>query len=133
MSRPAEASFGALPLAQAVMTVAPDGARVHVLPDLRGGTMAVCELAPGQVSAAVTHRSVEELWFVISGHGEMWRKDAVGEAVVTLEPGLCLSITLGTAFQFRCLGDEALRAVAVTLPPWPGPNETVAVAGHWTT
>jgi len=133
MSRPAEASFGTLPLAQAVMTVAPDGARVHVLLGLRGGTMAVFELAPGQVSAAVTHRSVEELWFVISGHGEMWRKDAVGEAVVTLEPGLCLSITLSTAFQFRCLGDEALRAVAVTLPPWPGPNEAVAVAGHWTT
>ncbi|HYN62362.1 MAG TPA: hypothetical protein VET87_22905, partial [Rubrivivax sp.] len=69
MSRPAEASFGTLPLVQAVMTVAPDGARVHVLLGLRGGTMAVFELAPGQVSAAVTHRSVEELWFVISGHG----------------------------------------------------------------
>jgi mannose-6-phosphate isomerase-like protein (cupin superfamily) len=131
MSGAAEAGFDTLALAQAARVVAPDGALVQVLLGLHGGSMAVFELAPGQVSAAVTHRSVEELWFVLSGHGEMWRKDATAEAVVAMEPGLCLSIPLGTAFQFRCLGDGALRAVAVTLPPWAGPDEAVAVAGYW--
>lgn len=124
-------AFDTLPLSQAPQVSAPDGAQVKVLLSLRGGSMATFTLQPGQTSAAVAHRSVEELWFVLSGHGQMWRRDATHASVVALEPGVCLSIPLGTAFQFRCTGDAALSAVAVTLPPWPGADEAVAVAGHW--
>jgi mannose-6-phosphate isomerase-like protein (cupin superfamily) len=104
---------------------------VHVLLALQRGSMAIFELAPGQVSTPMRHRSVEELWYVLAGEGEMWRHDAVGEAVVSLQPGLCLSLPLGTDFQFRCLGGEALCAVAVTLPPWPGDAEALPVTGRW--
>jgi mannose-6-phosphate isomerase-like protein (cupin superfamily) len=83
------------------------------------------------VSAAVTHRTVEELWYVVSGQGAMWRRDAQQESVTPLAPGLCLSLPLGTAFQFRCEGDVPLVAVAVTMPPWPGEGEAVLVAGPW--
>jgi mannose-6-phosphate isomerase-like protein (cupin superfamily) len=83
------------------------------------------------VSAAVTHRTVEELWFVTAGRGRMWRRDALREQVVALEPGLCLSVPLGTAFQFRNDGDTPLVALAVTMPPWPGEGEAVAVDGVW--
>jgi mannose-6-phosphate isomerase-like protein (cupin superfamily) len=110
---------------------APDGARVRVLLALAGGSMALFELEPGQVSAAVTHRTVEELWYVLAGRGAIWRRDAAGEAVTPLEPGLCLSIPLGTDFQFRCEGDEVLRVVAVTMPPWPGADEAQPAAGPW--
>ena len=45
---------------------------------------------------------------------------------------MCLTIPLGTHFQFRSLGPEPLAAVAVTMPTWPGPDEALPVAGHWT-
>jgi len=131
MSAPAEHGFATLAAAQAPVVSAPDGSRVQVLLSLQGGSMATFTLQPGQVSAAVTHRSVEELWYVVAGRGQMWRRDAAGEQIVALEPGLCLSVPLGTAFQFRCDGDVPLVAVAVTMPPWPGDDEAVAVDGAW--
>ena len=124
-------TFHTLHQAQAPCVTAPDGAQVQVLLALRGGSMATFTLQPGQTSAAVSHRSVEELWFVLRGHGEMWRRDATHEDTVTLQPGLCLSIPLGTVFQFRCTGDAPLSAVAVTMPPWPDTNEAVAQTGPW--
>jgi mannose-6-phosphate isomerase-like protein (cupin superfamily) len=131
MPASAERGFATLAAAQAPVVTAPDGALVQVLLSLRGGSIATFTLQPGQVSAAVTHRSVEELWYVVSGHGRMWRRDAVHEEIVALEPGLCLSVPLGTAFQFCCEGDVPLVAVAVTLPPWPGEGEAVEVEGPW--
>ena len=131
MSAPAEQGFATLAAAQALTVTAPDGSRVQVLLSLQGSSMATFTLQPWQVSAAVTHRSVEELWYVVAGRGRMWRRDALHEAIVALEPGLCLSVPLGTAFQFRCDGDAPLVAVAVTMPPWPGEDEAVAAEGAW--
>jgi len=111
--------------------VAPDGSDVRVLLGLAGGSMAHFALAAGQVARAVTHRTVEELWFVVAGRGEMWRRQAGHEEVVPLEPGVCLSIPLGTHFQFRASATEGVAAVAVTLPPWPGEGEAVFVEGPW--
>jgi mannose-6-phosphate isomerase-like protein (cupin superfamily) len=54
--------------------VAPDGSDVRVLLDFAAGSMAHFELRAGEISRAVMHRSVEEIWFVVSGRGEMWRK-----------------------------------------------------------
>ena len=110
--------------------VAPDGSDVRVLLALEGGSMAHFQLAPGQTSAAVAHRTVEELWYVLSGRGEMWRKRGEVEEVVPLEAGVCLTIPQGTHFQFRCLGGP-LAAVAITMPPWPGEGEAYPVVGKW--
>jgi mannose-6-phosphate isomerase-like protein (cupin superfamily) len=111
--------------------VAPDGSDVRVLLGLRGGGMAQFALAPGETSAAVTHRTVEEIWLFLSGRGEMWRRQGEREEVVAVEAGVCLSIPLGTLFQFRSSGNEALRAVGVTMPPWPGEEEATVVHGRW--
>ena len=112
--------------------VAPDGSDVRVLLQLAGGSMAHFELAPRQTSTAVTHRSVEEIWFVLSGRGEMWRRQGEHEEIVTLEAGVCLTIPRGTHFQFRALGELPLAAVGVTMPPWPGEGEAIVVPGPWT-
>jgi len=113
--------------------VAADGSDVRILLSLRGGSMAHFELAPGQTSKAVTHRTVDEIWFVLSGRGEMWRADSrQPESIVALEAGVCLTLPLGTRFQFRAIGSEPLRAVGITMPPWPGDNEAVLVDGKWT-
>ncbi len=93
--------------------------------------MAHLELAPGQTSRAVTHRTVEEIWYVTSGHGEMWREQNGVEQVVEMRRGVCLTIPLGTRFQFRTLGSEPLATVAITMPPWPGEEEAIWVEGPW--
>ena len=111
--------------------VAPDGSDVRVLLGLGGGGMAHFTLAAGQTSRAVAHRTVEEIWFVVSGRGEMWRKHGTREEITPLEPGVCLTIPLGTHFQFRTVGAEPLAAVAVTMPPWPGDGEALEVDGRW--
>ena len=110
---------------------APDGSRVRVLLSLRGGSMAHFELPPGEVSAAVEHRSVGEIWYVLSGRGEMWRGQDGREEITAIGAGMCLTIPLGTRFQFRTFGSEPLTAVAVTMPPWPGPDEAVRCEGLW--
>ena len=66
--------------------VAPDGSDVRVLLGLAGGGMAEFELAAGLVSAAITHRTVEEIWYVLTGRGEMWRRQDSREEVVALGP-----------------------------------------------
>ncbi|MBI2189658.1 MAG: cupin domain-containing protein [Acidobacteria bacterium] len=111
--------------------VAPDGSDVRVLLALQGGGMAHFELAPDQTSKAVTHRTVEEIWFFLSGHGQMWRKRDDHVSVVDVSPGTCITIPLGTQFQFRSTGSEPLAAVGVTMPPWPGEGEAVIVSGQW--
>lgn len=110
---------------------APDGSDVRILLGLKGGGMSHFQLAPGETSRAVTHRTVEEIWFFISGCGEMWREQAGETELVQVEPGVCLTIPLGTSFQFRCTGSEALQAIGVTMPPWPGEGEAVLVEGPW--
>ncbi len=123
--------FATMRLPALPTVVAPDGSDVRVLLGLPGGSMAHFELAAGQVAQAVTHRSVDELWFVLAGRGQMWRRQGEREELVALEPGLCLSIPLGTHFQFRASATEAVSAVAITMPPWPGQAEAVPVDGPW--
>ena len=125
-------SFASIRRPDRATAIAPDGSNVRVLLGLSGGGMAEFELGPGQVAAAVTHRTVEEIWYVLQGRGEMWRRQGSEEQVIALEPGVCLTIPLGVHFQFRALGDGALRVLGVTMPPWPGADEASVVAGPWT-
>lgn len=111
--------------------VAPDGSDVRMLLRLAGGSMAHFELGPGRTSVAVVHHTVEELWFFLTGRGEMWLADDAREEVVGVEPGVSLTIPVGTRFQFRALGPEPLAAIGVTMPPWPGDDEAVSVEGRW--
>jgi mannose-6-phosphate isomerase-like protein (cupin superfamily) len=111
--------------------IAPDGSDVRVLLRTERGSMAHFELAPGRASDPIRHRTVDEIWFVLSGRGEMWRRQGEREEVVALEPGVCVSIPVGTHFQFRASGPEPLAAVGVAMPPWPGEGEAIAVEGKW--
>jgi mannose-6-phosphate isomerase-like protein (cupin superfamily) len=84
------------------------------------------------VSTAVVHRTVEEIWFFLTGRGQMWLASGEDDGeVVDVMPGDCLMIPVGTRFQFRAHGSAPLSAVGVTMPPWPGPEEAVAVEGRW--
>jgi mannose-6-phosphate isomerase-like protein (cupin superfamily) len=124
--------------------LAPDGSEIRLLVQVSGGSMVHCALQPGQVTQAVRHRTVEEVWFCVAGTGQVWRRAASSSAqsaeaqretqpdeVVDLEPGVALSIPRGVAFQFRAAGARALEVVIATMPPWPGDNEAVPVDGLW--
>ena len=110
---------------------APDGSEVRILSGLSRGGLALFSLPPGAVAKAVAHRTVEELWYVVTGRGRIWRKLGQEEEIVELDRGLSLAIPIGASFQFRCDGAEALIILGTTMPPWPGIDEAYAVEGIW--
>lgn len=124
-------SFASKPLSPGPDGYAPDGSEVRILAGLPGASMAEFRLPPGGVAAAIAHRTVSEVWFVLAGQGRIWRADQEREEILALEAGQSLTIPLGTRFQFRNDGAEPLRILGVTMPPWPGPDEALPVAGPW--
>jgi mannose-6-phosphate isomerase-like protein (cupin superfamily) len=111
--------------------IAPDGSEVRILAATSRGSMAQFKLPSGQTSLAVAHRTVEEVWYFTAGQGQMWRKSSTAEEAVDVTPGVSISIPQGVHFQFRSTGSEALEAIGVTMPPWPGEGEAVLVKGKW--
>jgi mannose-6-phosphate isomerase-like protein (cupin superfamily) len=118
-------------LPAAADVIAPDGCEVRILAASPRGSMAHFTLLPGQVSRAVAHRTVEELWYFLAGSGRMWRRLGEREAIVAVAAGVSLAIPTGARFQLRNDGAEPLAAVAVTMPPWPGEDEAYFVDGPW--
>ena len=125
------AGFGTRLAAAEPDVIAPDGSEVRVLCGLGRGGLALFTLPPGAVARPVAHRTVEELWFVVSGNGRMWRRLGGREEVVDLLPGMSVDLPTGTHFQFRCDGPEPLAAIGVTMPPWTDPSACYPVEGPW--
>lgn len=124
--------FTALRVEDAAEVSAPDGSAVRPLCVLPGAaSFARFELAASQVSSAVSHASVQEVWYVVRGDGRIWRAQHGREEITALEPGVCLTIPSGTRFQFRA-GPDGLQVVAATVPPWPDdPHEARPERGPW--
>ena len=118
-------------LADAGTVVAPDGSRICELVLVTGGSMEHCTLPKRTASMAVVHATVDEVWSCVVGKGHVWRRREGAESVVDVEPGVSLTIECGTHFQFRSTGDEDLRLVIVTMPPWPGADEARHVSDRW--
>lgn len=124
-------AFASIRLPVEPTEVAPDGSDVRVLLILAAGGLAHFQLAAGKTSRATMHRTVEEIWYFLTGRGEMWREQGGRAEIVEVSPGLCLTIPLGTRFQFRSFGDEPMAAIGATMPPWPGEGEAILVDGPW--
>ena len=105
--------------------MAPDGAEVRLLARTENASTAHFRVHSGQVTRAVMHRRIDEIWYLTTGEGEIWMSDngAVAVQQVALRPGLSLAISQGTAFQCRNSGRVDLDIVAVQVPPWPGDDE----------
>jgi mannose-6-phosphate isomerase-like protein (cupin superfamily) len=110
---------------------APDGSLVGPLVRTGRASAGLVTLPAGRVSHAVRHRTVDEIWHVLDGWGELWRAAGDQVSTVDLAPGTCVTIPVGTAFQFRASDDAELRLFMVTIPPWPGDHEAVSIAGPW--
>ena len=85
-----------------------------------------------QVNRAAVHATVSELWHVLSGRGEIWRRDGTGEATTALAPGVSIDLPVGTVFQYRCTGTDPLEFLCISMPPWPGVQEATFLEGPWT-
>jgi mannose-6-phosphate isomerase-like protein (cupin superfamily) len=131
MSATASRPYETKTLGKGVDGTAPDGTALRLLLTLAGGSLAHFELPAGATSHAVAHRTIEEIWFVVSGKGSIWRLQAGVESIDPLAPGTALTIPLGTAFQFRAAAGAPLAFVAIAMPPWPGMDEAVPVEGPW--
>ena len=68
-----EAVYRAVTLKPDADYLAPDGSEIRLLPAMKGGGLCHCTLPVGKTSAPVAHRQVEEIWYVASGEGEVWR------------------------------------------------------------
>jgi mannose-6-phosphate isomerase-like protein (cupin superfamily) len=110
---------------------APDGSRIYPLVRTGNASVGIIELRPGQVTAPVRHRTIEEIWYVLEGRGQLWREMDDAEETVDLIAGVCATIPTGAAFQFRSDGEQPLRMLMLTVPPWPGDAEAIAADGVW--
>ena len=109
----------------------PAGAEIRYLMGGETGDMIHSTVPPGQVNRATVHATVSEFWHVLSGQGQIWRRDAAGEATTVLETGVSIDLPVGTAFQYRCDGNDPLQFICVTMPRWPGDEEATFIQGPW--
>jgi len=109
----------------------PAGADIRFIMDGANGNMIHGTVPPGQINRATVHATVSEFWYVLEGVGEIWRRDETGERVTLLVPGVSIDIPLGTAFQYRNVGETPLKFICITMPPWPGDHEATYVNGAW--
>jgi len=76
--------------------------------------LGVSKVDPMSKSNPHTHAGAEEIFYVISGHGQI----LVGEEKEDIEPGSCVYIAPGVEHQLINTNDETLKLVAVTSPPF---------------
>ncbi|HET9662059.1 MAG TPA: cupin domain-containing protein [Thermomicrobiales bacterium] len=116
-----------------VDVLAPDTSEIRVLLRNEHASMAHGTLPPGNVSLAIRHKTVHEIWYILGGEGELWRRTTHQEEIVHLRAGVSVTIPVGADFQFRTLSDEPLRFIMCTSPPWPGHDEAAPADEHWST
>lgn len=109
----------------------PAGADIRFVMDSAAANMIHSTVPPGQTNRATIHATVSEFWHVLSGAGEIWRKNEEGEQITPLIPGTSIDIPVGTAFQYRNPADIPLTFICITMPPWPGDDEATHLSGPW--
>jgi mannose-6-phosphate isomerase-like protein (cupin superfamily) len=105
--------------------VAPDGSDIHFLVTVASrASLVEVRLPAGRTSKPVRHRTVEEIWYFLTGAGRVWRQGPGAEPIVEeVRPGSVLTIPTGWAFQFQADAGAELRFLCYTSPPWPGEAE----------
>ncbi|MFP7672869.1 cupin domain-containing protein [Marivita sp. S0852] len=118
-------------LPPAADATSPAGADIRFIMDGPTGNMIHSTVPPGQINKATRHATVSEFWYVLEGEGEIWRREGDAERVTRLVPGRSIDIPVGTAFQYRNIGNMPLTFICITMPPWPGDHEASHLDGAW--
>ena len=101
----------------------PAGAEIRYLMDGPTGNMIHSTVPPHQTNKATVHATVSEFWYILEGHGQIWRDDGNESGVTDLVPGTAIDIPVGTRFQYRNISDDELRFICISMPRWPGESE----------
>lgn len=109
----------------------PAGADIRTLMDSALGGMIHSTVPPHQINRATVHATVSEFWYVLEGHGEIWRDDGTESSTAVLVAGTSIDIPVGTAFQYRNVSDVDLKFICISMPRWPGASEATFVKGIW--
>jgi len=109
----------------------PAGAEIRYLVGSDTGNMIHSTVPPYQINKATVHATVHEFWYILEGHGEIWRDDGSQSFVTDLLPGTSINIPPGTAFQYRNVSDKDLKFICIAMPPWPGDTEATYIPGEW--
>ena len=109
----------------------PAGADIRFLVGGETGNMIHSTVPPHQINIATVHATVSEFWYILEGHGEIWRDGGVESGITVLVPGTSIDIPVGTAFQYRNVSDADLKFICISMPPWPGDSEATYVKGVW--
>ncbi len=88
--------------------LAPDASEIRLLSQVQGAGLAHCTLPSGKTALAATHKSVEEIWHVLEGEGELWRQNEDHEEIIPLYKGMTITILPKVRWQFRCTSDIPL-------------------------
>jgi mannose-6-phosphate isomerase-like protein (cupin superfamily) len=54
--------------------LAPDGSEIRLLPTFEPGGLCHCTLPDGMTSKALKHKTVDDIWYILEGNGEVARK-----------------------------------------------------------
>ncbi len=111
--------------------IAPDGSEIYFrVVDAGSASVVEVVLRPGRTTRAIHHQTVEEVWYFLAGSGEVWLRspDAAESETRSVVTGDVVVIPTCWDFQFRTSGEEALHFLCITVPPWPGAQEAIAVA-----
>lgn len=109
----------------------PAGADIRYLMDGPTGNMIHSTVPPHQINKATVHATVSEFWYILEGHGQIWRDDGNESGVTDLIPGTAIDIPVGTKFQYRNISDDELRFICISMPRWPGESEATYIEGIW--
>lgn len=74
----------------------------------------ISEVDVGNTSNLHCHDDVEEIFYVISGHGRI----RVGDEEEAIESGSCIYVPVGSPHQLINTGDETLKIVCAASPPF---------------
>jgi mannose-6-phosphate isomerase-like protein (cupin superfamily) len=110
---------------------APNGSELRKLLACDLGDVAHVRLPANATTPPISHRTVDQVWYVLTGAGEVWRRRDATEDAVAIGAGTCLTIPVGTTFQCRNLGSPPLELLIGTFPRWPGPDEAALADGPW--
>lgn len=111
--------------------LAPDKSEIRLLPTFESGGLCHCTLPVGMNSSAVKHKTVDEVWYCLSGHGSIWQENNGKTQISDFTSGDSFSIPVGNSFQFKNIGNEPLCLIIATMPKWTGADEAIKVKGIW--
>lgn len=134
MDRKSEWGFTTLkttPLPDSPDAKSPAGADIRFIMNGATGNMIHSTVPAFQTNQATVHATVSEFWYILEGHGEIWRDDGNESGVASLVSGTSIDIPVGTKFQYRNLSEVDLKFICIAMPPWPGDSEATEVEGIW--